>query len=205
MQSLSVYFLLMALLVLQRLHEMRLSRRNIAALPPGAQSADPPGNWPLMVFLQVAMLVGAPTEVWLRHAVAPTVIWWPALCVLCLSQLLRFASQRAIGSSWNAQGIVHPDKHVISTGPYRYLRHPNYLAVLLEYIAIPAMGGAWWTLGLLLIPNLAILVRRIRGEEKLLRRSPEWCQEMESKGRLLPRASPLFAVRRPPGRIPRTP
>lgn len=187
MRSPTIYVALMVLLVLQRLHEMRLSRRNIAALPPGAQRADPPGNWPVMVSLQVAVLVGAPTEVWLRHAVAPPVIWWPALCVLCFSQLLRCASQRAIGPSWNARGIVHPDEHVISAGPYRYLRHPNYLAVLLEYIAIPALGGAWWTLGLLLIPNLVILVRRIRGEEELLRHSPEWCRVMGDKGGLLPR------------------
>lgn len=194
MHSPTVYIALIAILVLQRLHEMRLSRRNIAALPPGAQHADPPGNWPVMVLLQVAVLVGAPIEVWLKQSVAPDGIWWLALGVLCTSQLLRLASQRAIGPSWNAKAIVHPDERVISTGPYRYLRHPNYLAVLLEYIAIPALGGAWWTLGVLLIPNLVILVRRIQGEEQLLRRSPEWCREMADKGSLFPRRCPSISV-----------
>lgn len=147
-----------------------------------------------MVFLQVAVLRGAPIEVWLKQTVAPTAIWWLALGMLCTSQLLRFASQCAIGPSWNAKAIVHPNERVIRPGPYRYLRHPNFLVVLLEYIAIPALGGAWWTLGVLLIPNLVILLRRIRGEEQLLRRSPEWSLEMANKGSLFPRRCPPLSV-----------
>jgi len=93
----------------------------------------------------------------------------------------------SLGPAWNARAVVDPSQAVVVRGPYRWIRHPNYLAVLLEFTAIPLAFGAplsWVVLNLLHAP---LIVRRIQAEERALHALPGYAAAMETKARFLPR------------------
>ncbi len=186
MHSPAAYFVIIALLGMQRLHEMSVSRRNCAQLGEGAVCCDPPGNWSAMVVAHIALLALPAAEVAWLGRVAPAVLWWPALALLIASQALRFWTLRTLGPNWNARGLIHPDQAMESGGPYRFAKHPNYLGVAVEVIAIPLAGGAWRSLAVLVVPHAIILFRRIRGEEALLSLSKQWRESMAHKPSMLP-------------------
>ncbi len=89
-----------------------------------------------------------------------------------------------IGRAWNVR--ILPPERVATTGPYRWIRHPNYLVVILEIALLPLLHGAWLTSATLTVANAGVLVRRIRNEEAELSRNPIWRAHFEHKARLLP-------------------
>lgn len=189
------YFVLLGLVALQRLGELLWSRRNLrrqararaaAGLPP-APRAGGGTAWAVMVALHVALLVAPAAEVHFRGAVVPPWVAVPAVAVWALAQVLRLWTLSVLGSSWNARGVVDEGLRLVTAGPYRWIRHPNYLAVVLEFLALPAAAGAWLSWGMLNLLHAPVLARRIRQEEALLARVPGWREAMAGKGRLLPR------------------
>lgn len=130
-------------------------------------------------------LVGAP---WLE------VVWLdrradPVGCVIALSVVLgatalRIWTLRTLGRSWNVR-VVRPE-HVVTDGPYAWIRHPNYLCVVLEIAAIPMLHGAWISACLLSLLNAWVLAVRIRTEESVLRQLPGWREAFADVPRLIP-------------------
>jgi methyltransferase len=95
--------------------------------------------------------------------------WAPLWLVLWLAaQGLRYAAMRALGERWSTRVLVLPGAPLVRRGPYRWLRHPNYLAVVIEFVAAPSMFGAWRTALAFSLANLLLLRVRIRGEERAL-------------------------------------
>jgi methyltransferase len=176
-----------SLLVVQRLGEVLLTRMRLAQARPSARFGDPRGNWALMVAAHAALFVLPLAEAFLRGTVAPGALWGAGLLALGAAQALRLWSLHAIGPAWNARALVAPSTPIVAHGPYRWMRHPNYLAVAVEVVALPCAAGAWLAL-LVLVPwHAVVLARRIRGEEALLRAIPAWRESMAHKGLLLPR------------------
>lgn len=125
---------------------------------------------PLEVFLLERPLVG-----WLTGASA-------GMLVLALG--LRFWTLRTLGAMWNVR-IVKPG-HVVTDGPYRFLRHPNYLVVILELLFLPLFAGAWWSAIGLTLGNALVLAMRIPAEERVLDSVPGYREAMGHKPRFLP-------------------
>lgn len=96
------------------------------------------------------------------------------LTVLMATQLLRYWCIVTLGEQWNTRIIVLPGSAVKRSGPYRLLRHPNYLAVTLEMAALPLLMRAPVTLFVFTLANLALLRRRISLEETALRTHTDW-------------------------------
>lgn len=99
---------------------------------------------------------------------------WPLLGVALLAQLLRYWCITTLGHRWNVRVVTLPGAPRVTSGPYRWLPHPNYLAVLAECIMLPLAFGAWMS-ALVVVPVKAVaLLRRIRHEDQALgaRRSP---------------------------------
>lgn len=180
---------LVALTALQRLAELVHSRRNLSRLSAASPAADSRGNWSALVGLQIAWLIGSGLEPALRGAIASQALVWPALAMFFAGATLRGWCILCLGSWWNARARVDPGLRVVTKGPYRWIRHPNYLGVLLEAIGLPLVGGAWWTLACLAPLHLVVLVRRIQGEDQLLFALPGYAEAMGGKGALLPRWS----------------
>jgi len=187
LRSLGVFEALVALTVLQRLLELLHSRANMHKQSSASRAADSAGNWAALVLLQGAWLAGTSLEPALRGSVAPAPLYWSGLTLFLAGELLRTWCIRSLGAAWNARARVDPDLSVVSSGPYRWIRHPNYLGVLLELVGLPLAGAAWVTLALLAPLHGLVLARRIRGEDALLMALPGYARAMSGKGTLLPR------------------
>ncbi|MAB78529.1 MAG: hypothetical protein CMJ89_04160 [Planctomycetes bacterium] len=181
---------LVGLLVVQRLLELLYSRRNQRRLSADSRSADKRGAWVAMVVLHALWLSGCAVEVHLRGAPTRAPLFWGGIGLLAAGQALRWWAIATLGSAWNARAVVDPQTRVVTSGPYRFARHPNYTGLLLELAGLPLATGAWVTAALTLPLHLVVLFRRIRNEERLLRDLPGYAREMESKGLFFPRLRP---------------
>jgi methyltransferase len=163
------YLLLLVILSGQRLWELRLSRRNARLLRERGAVEMAGSHYPLIVIMHLLFFAGILVEHFYLGRKAPD--WWPIpfLC-LVLVQWLRLWSIRSLGSFWNTRIFVVPGSRPQTTGPYRWLRHPNYVAVMLEFILIPILFGAYATMVWASIINALILFKiRIPAEENAWR------------------------------------
>jgi methyltransferase len=121
-----------------------------------------------MVALHSALLAGCLVEVWLLHRPFTAVLGWPMLALVAGAQALRWWCVSALGPQWNTRVVVVPGAGRVSSGPYRYLRHPNYVAVVIEGFALPLTHAAWLTALVFSVLNAALLSVRIRTEANAL-------------------------------------
>ena len=128
----------LALTALLRLNELRVSRRR-----QGGQTVAPEPIYPLMVAVHVSLFVLAPLEVFLFDRPLIPALAGSALVLLAAAIALRIWVLRSLGSAWNVR-VMRPNK-IVSSGPYALIRHPNYVVVVLELIAIPLVHTAWIT------------------------------------------------------------
>jgi methyltransferase len=167
--SLQWYVALVLLVGVERLAELVVSRRNAAwSLARGGREYGG-GHYPAMVVLHTGLLAGAVAEVALADR--PFVPWlgWPMLAVVLASQGLRWWCITTLGHRWNTRVIVVPGLPLVASGPYARLRHPNYLAVVAEGLALPLVHSAWVTALVFTVLNAALLRVRIRTEDNALR------------------------------------
>lgn len=154
---------------LERLFELIVSRRHAAwaFAHGGVESARRQMPW--MVALHLGLLAGAVAEVWVLDR--PFLPWlgWPMLVIAVACQVARYALVRTLGQRWNTRVIVVPGMPPVARGPYRWIRHPNYLVVALEGIALPLVHTAWITALVFTGLNAVLLLGfRIPAEEKAL-------------------------------------
>ena len=121
-----------------------------------------------MVVLHTGFLIACVAEVWLaeRAFSAPTGYLWLGIAILC--QGLRWWVITTLGSQWNTRVIVVPGLPRVTGGPFKYLSHPNYLAVVLEGIALPLIHDAYVTAIGFTVLNAGLLFVRIRTENQAL-------------------------------------
>jgi len=163
-----LYTALVATVGLERLAELVVSARNISAAKARGAVERGFGHYPVMVTLHLGLLVGALVEVLVADR--PFLPWlgWPMLALVASAQALRWWCIATLGPQWNTRVVVLPGAGLVRTGPYRWLRHPNYLAVVVEGVALPLVHGAWVTALVFTVANAAVLRTRIRCEEKAL-------------------------------------
>ena len=152
----------------ERLAELAVSKRHAAwAFSRGGMEFGH-GHFPPMVALHTALLVGALAEVWMLERPFLPILGWAALAIVIASQTLRWWCIASLGRQWNTRVIVVPGLPLVSRGPYRLLRHPNYVAVVLEGAALPLVHSASATAVGFTVLNAALLARRIQVEERAL-------------------------------------
>lgn len=187
MDSRWLYAGFLAVVAVSRLAELVLSRRNQRRLAEAGARRKPDPVYPLMVALHSLTLVGAALEVFVFQR--PLVVWLAASCFLVwlLANALRFWCIRTLGRHWNTQVVDSTSTGVISSGPYRWVRHPNYTAVFVEMLAIPLLHTAWITALVVAVAHSLVLRARVRSEESVLSASEEWRRAMAHKPRFIPR------------------
>lgn len=163
------WFTALVLLVgAQRVAELLVARRGTAwSLARGGREYGA-GHYPVMVALHAGLLVGAVVEVAVADRVFVPALGWPMLGLVAASQALRFWCIRTLGPRWNTRIIVVPGMPRVTRGPYAWVRHPNYVAVVIEGFALPLVGSAWVTAALFSVANLVLLRTRIRAEDAAL-------------------------------------
>jgi methyltransferase len=168
---------------LQRLAELRISARNRESDGRADQAA--PATYPFMVAAHIGLFA---VSAWPRPARrVPRALELAALFGLGASAGLRIWVIRTLGNDWNVTAHVRPDLRIETSGPYRYIRHPNYVAVALEFVCLPTAVGAAPEAVLLSLANAAVLVPRIRAEERLLDAIPGYRESFTGVPRFIPR------------------
>jgi methyltransferase len=163
-----LFTVLIAAVGIERLAEMVVSKRHAAwALARGGVESGR-GHFPVMVALHTALLAGALVEVVAADRPFIPLLGWPMLALVVLAQALRWWCIATLGPHWNTRVIVVPGASLVSAGPYRLLRHPNYVAVVVEGLALPLVHTAWVTAVAFTALNLLLLSVRIRVEEQAL-------------------------------------
>ena len=182
MHSEWVFVAFLALVAILRVVELVVSKRR-----QGEREAVPePALFPLMVLVHVGLIALPLLEVWaLERPLVPALAIGAGVALL-LATSLRVWTLRTLGVSWNVRVVVPGAEGIVTSGPYAWIRHPNYLVVILEIAAIPLLHTAWWSaLGLTLL-NGFVLWRRIVVEEAALQELPAWREAMAGKARLIP-------------------
>lgn len=151
-----------------RLVELGVARRNArwSRARGGVETGQ--GHYPVMVALHTGLLAGSVAEVWLLGRRTRPALAAPMLGLLAASHALRWWCITTLGPRWNTRVIVVPGLALVEGGPYRYLRHPNYVAVVLEGLALPLVHGAWVTATAFTALNLPLLAVRVGVEERAL-------------------------------------
>jgi methyltransferase len=159
----SLFHAVLGLVVLQRLAELALAARNTNRLrAAGAFELDARG-YPAFVLLHGGWLVSLALLV---PATAPPS--WPLLAVYAVLQLGRVWILASLGRRWTTRIIVLPGAPLVRRGPYRFVRHPNYLIVAAEIVVLPLAFGAVAIAIVFSLANLALVARRIAIEERAL-------------------------------------
>lgn len=157
----SVWYLLIVLIAIQRLVELAIARINTQRLL--AEGADGAAHYPLIVGLHGAWFAC------LVIFVAPESFIDPILlAVFIVLQLGRVWVLTTLGRYWTTRIITVPDVPLVRRGPFRFVRHPNYLIVEAEIIVVPLIAGAWELAIIFGMANAIVLAIRIRAEEKAL-------------------------------------
>lgn len=170
MTALAWFDVLVALTAGERLAELVVSARHArwSAARGGVESGR--GHFPPMVALHTGLLVACVVEA--HVADRPFLPWlgWPMLALVLASQALRWWCIATLGPRWNTRVIVVPGLPLVTGGPYRWIAHPNYVAVVVEGIALPLVHTAWVTAVAFTVLNAVLLLGfRIPAEERALR------------------------------------
>lgn len=168
--SVPLYGLLVLATGLERVAELVVSTRHArwSFARGGVESGR--GHFPAMVVLHSGLLVACVAEVVVADR--PFLPWlgWPMLVLVLASQALRWWCIAVLGPRWNTRVIVVPGLALVRRGPYRWLTHPNYVAVVLEGVALPLVHTAWVTAVVFTLLNAWLLLGfRIPAEERALR------------------------------------
>ncbi|HEY2291061.1 MAG TPA: isoprenylcysteine carboxylmethyltransferase family protein [Thermoanaerobaculia bacterium] len=181
-----LYTLLVLLVALGRLIELRIAGRNRRALLARGGVEAAPGHYRWMVLLHTAFLICCPLEVWLLDRPFVPALGIPMLLLVVLATGLRYWVISTLDGRWTTRIVVLPGASPVTGGPYRLLRHPNYLAVITEILALPLVHTAWLTAAVFSVLNGLILRVRIRAEEEALARMTDYGTVFASRPRLMP-------------------
>ena len=157
----------LAVLAAQRIGELLLSRRNLRRLAARGARESGAAHFPLFVVLHMLYPILLVVEV--ARGARPGASWPLWFAAWLAAQALRVAAIAALGERWNVRIVVLPGEPPVRRGIYRWLAHPNYLAVALEFVAAPLLFGAWRTALVASILNAAAMAVRIPAEERALR------------------------------------
>lgn len=174
----------------QRLWEVRRSARHQRALlaKGGREHAQEQLAW--MRALHGAWLASMLFEAWLAPRDVPLGVMLIAAAAFAAGQTLRALAMRALGQRWTISVITLPGEPAVAHGIFKHLRHPNYLGVCLELMALPIIGGAYVTAAAASIANAALLVIRVRAEEAALRTDSLYESALGHTPRFIPEVMP---------------
>jgi methyltransferase len=177
---------LLLAVALLRLAELRVSKQHQKELlARGAAKIDEPRfRW--MVLLHTAVLLGAVLEVIVLRR--PFIPWLAAImfAVFLGANAIRWWVIRTLGAHWSVQVMDSTRLGVVTTGPFRYVRHPNYGAVFAEMLALPLIHTAWMTATAGAVAHIAVLAQRLSTEERVLFADSNYRAAMSAKPRFLP-------------------
>ena len=162
------YYLFILAVGAERLVELVIAQRNARWSFAHGGKEFGRDHYPAIVSMHAILLISCMVEVWVLGR--PFIPWlgWPMLAVVVLSTVVRWRCVAGLGKHWNPRLIVIPGAPLVRNGMYRWVRHPNYVAVAAEVAALPLVHSAWLTAITFSIANALVLTVRIRAENAAL-------------------------------------
>jgi methyltransferase len=183
----AAYIALLIFVGLERLIEVGISNRNQRKMKEHGAQKIPEPVYPWLVLFHAMVLIAAGLEVLLLHRPLIPALALSMAIVFVLSNVLRWWVIRLLGGLWNVQIMDSSRLGVVTSGPYRWIRHPNYVGVVLEVFSLPMIHTAWITAICGTLGYLEILRHRIRMEDGVLMADPAYRLAMGAKPRFLPK------------------
>ena len=162
------YVLLIVAVAVERVAELVVSSRNLAWSRANGGVEFGSGHYPAMVALHIGLLAGCVAEPFALHRPFLPILGWPMLALVVSAQGLRWWCIATLGRQWNTRVVVIPGASRVTAGPYRLLSHPNYVAVVVEGVALPMVHTAWITASVFTVLNAVLLRTRVKVENAAL-------------------------------------
>jgi methyltransferase len=180
------FLIFISVLVVQRLLELLIARRNEKWMKARGAIEFGTNHYPFIVLIHsLFFLVLLFEKIAFSRELSPIWPLWAA--AFAFAQLIRIWAISSLGRYWNTKIIVLPNVEVVRKGPYRFIKHPNYLVVSVELLVVPLFFGAYITACLFTLLNVLLLSIRIPAEEKALRELTEYEGSFGSCNRFLPK------------------
>lgn len=182
-----LFTVLVAGLAVQRLVELRWSRRNEQEILKRGGREHAPVQFEWMKVLHTTWFVSMLVEVFALKRKFPPLLASVAVLTLAVGQSLRYAAIRTLGWRWSVRVMTLPHLPPVSDGIYRHIRHPNYLGVALEILAVPLIHGAYLTALIFSLANGLLLRARIQQEEQAMNEANHYEMYFRERPRWFPR------------------
>jgi methyltransferase len=185
--SVILFLALLVAVAAMRIFELRISKRHQQEMTArgAAKVKDPNFRWMAMFHALVLILAAVEVVVFDRPFLPTLAI--PMLALFVVANAVRWWVIRTLGEHWNVQVMDSTRLGVVTSGPFRYVRHPNYAAVFIEMIALPLIHTAWITALAGAIAHVIVLAMRLSTEERVLLANPDYAAAMGPKPRFIPR------------------
>jgi methyltransferase len=181
-----LYFYFLVFNLLEILFEAWISARNSRELIKKGAVEIAPHLLPIMIGIYAIMYIGS----WLEFLWFPrenSLLWIVGFGLLfCAAKALKFWAVSSLGPFWTMRVLILPESNVVTSGPYRWIRHPNYVAVLSEIAATPLIAKCYFTFAVVIILFSVTLALRIRKEEAALKEHTNYGDQMIVRRRFLP-------------------
>ena len=181
------YFIFLGFFAARKVLDQRLSNKNIRKLEATRQilpNRDTALTW--LKITHILFFVLTPAEIILLNRNFIPALGFSMALLFLLATLLRQWSTRLLSAQWNSKVIIPRDLEPVTQGPYRAVRHPNYLAMSLELLSAGLMYSAFISTAVVGVLNLYSVIKRIQSEEEVLFQVPAYQRTMQGKARLIP-------------------
>ncbi|MDI2586081.1 isoprenylcysteine carboxyl methyltransferase [Psychrobacillus sp. NEAU-3TGS] len=175
-----LFWIIICLVIAQRIIEVLIAKRNEKKMLARGAYEVGASHYPYMIALHVSFFVCLIAEVvFLNQRISPL---FPLFMLIFLFvQALRIWCLTSLGTFWNTKIMILPGANVVKSGPYLFIRHPNYVVVCIEIALLPLMFQAYFTAICFTLLNLAMLSVRIPLEEKALMEATDYSEEFKKK------------------------
>jgi methyltransferase len=143
-------------------------------------------TYPLLLITHLAFFILTPLEVLFLHRTFVPALGIAMAALYVGATLLRWWSTSLLAAHWSSRVAVPGDLVPVTGGPYRVIRHPNYLAMSFELLAAGLFHSAWLSTAIVTLLNIAAITIRIREEESALFQIPAYRAKMDKTARLIP-------------------
>lgn len=168
-----VFATVISIVILQRLVELVVAKRNEKWMRSQGAFEAGAAHYPIMVTMHIAFFISLLAEVFLFDRSLSS-IWIILLVIFLTAQVARIWCLTSLGKFWNTKIIILPGADVVQKGPYKWVRHPNYVIVTTELLVLPLIFGAYSTAIIFTLLNVWMLSVRIPAEEKALKEATNY-------------------------------
>lgn len=177
---------IVVIVIIQRLFEVKISKANAAKVIQMGGREHSDNLLGAVKILQVTWWISMIAEVWVFDRPFIPVLGIISLILVAIGQLLRYLSMRALEWRWTLPIMTVPGSGAVHSGPYSYIRHPNWLGVILEITFLPLIHTAYLTSLVFSIANAILMSKRIKSEEEALTQDTDYKSVFINKPRFFP-------------------